>query len=279
MDSWTAWRLEKLRQMQQGGNRRARLYFEANDVPRAPIKARYESLGALRYASMLQALGAGCSFDERSWTPPHWYVQQQQRSIGSPTQNSPLSAQEGRRFTGMGSTPAPPSSQHQQISGEWYSAVSSGWGFVTDKTSSLARTATDAFRHTDVDGVKNSLSRGWATVSSTVSMYANELSHKINQEEDGLAGMTQQARFAGAGQQQMPTVNGRFDHVEHIASPTVANEWRSPTSASLGHGSTSRTNIQRGVTVAGSDSPTTNDPMYCGKPVSRPKEDDWFWND
>lgn len=56
--------------MEIGGNRRARLYFEANHVPRAPIKARYESLGAMRYAALLEAEALGQPFNESCWQPP-----------------------------------------------------------------------------------------------------------------------------------------------------------------------------------------------------------------
>lgn len=70
-------------------------------------------------------------------------------------------------------------SGRHDASSDWLSSLSSGWDAVTQKTAALAQTATEKVRGTDMDNVKSTLSRGWCTVSSTLTNYANELTNKV----------------------------------------------------------------------------------------------------
>ncbi|ORC88368.1 putative ADP-ribosylation factor GTPase activating protein 1 [Trypanosoma theileri] len=200
MDGWTNWRPEKLKQMQLGGNRRAREYFERHDVPRLPIQARYESLAALRYAAMLEAEALGQPFSEETWTPPEWYdrlrqQQQQQRGAGGVPLQAP---QQHRPITGMGNSN---NNNNNAGGGDWYNSLASGWATFSKKTTELAETASSQartlIRDTNVDDVKTKLASGWFTVSD----YANQLSSKITtiaagNDDDGLTGLTAKARMA-----------------------------------------------------------------------------------
>ncbi|KPA84655.1 putative ADP-ribosylation factor GTPase activating protein 1 [Leptomonas pyrrhocoris] len=239
MDGWMNWKPEKLRQMELGGNRRARLYFETNGVPKSPIKARYESLGALRYADLLEAEAQGKPFNEAAWQPPAWYTRLKMQSSPSPSSPSPTAMYpptSPNRFAGMGSngqTFAAQENNHNKGDGgggDWFSALSSGWTTVSQKTAELAQQASVAVQSADVDGVKSSLVQKWANVSSTVSSYATDLQRKMaaengrggNPDDDGLAAMMQKARQAQAegGMAGAPVDPTRFGHVEGThASP------------------------------------------------------------
>lgn len=103
MDSWTTWKPEKLRQMALGGNRRARLYFEKHNIPQTPLKKRYMSLPALRYAAMLDAEATGRPFREDQWKPPEWYEKVvAQSSQVFDTSHSPLPAPQQHYRIGSG---------------------------------------------------------------------------------------------------------------------------------------------------------------------------------
>lgn len=334
MDTWASWRPEKLRQMQVGGNRRARLYFEANAVPKMPVKARYESLGALRYTSLLEAEATGQPFSEATWQPPEWYSrmknQQQQSSpnaagvyyggYGSPTtQSSPTGGDMSNCFTGMGSSPAPArqtagagaGANNRNGGGDWYSAVSSGWGALTQKASELAHTAQENLAQTDVDGMKASVARGWTSVASTVSTYAKQAGLEGEGEGDGLSALLQHARQEREAQPQQAAVPGRFDHIEHVASPTsqqdtgaVASGWgggggsssnsaTSPTARAGNPWQTTTPSAAWGTTTAvrpattpSPTSPSSKNAVLTGKPVQpqapvapQKKDDDWGWDD
>lgn len=260
IDTWLNWRPEKLHQMEIGGNKRARLYFEKNNVPRAPIKARYESLGALRYAALLEAEATDRPFDESAWQPPEWYNRWKSQSAqseygsehggGTPTQ----APQQHNRFTGISSnhynksnnTSSNRYASHNFVSqasgpsrtgsagsggggGDWLSTLSSGWSKVAQKTAALAQSATEAVRDKDVD-VKQTALRGWTTVSNTLAGYASDIAQHMGVgEEDGLDRLTQNARLANQAGPVTSAVPGRFDHIEHRASPqrTVSspNAW------------------------------------------------------
>ncbi|CBH18501.1 ADP-ribosylation factor GTPase activating protein 1, putative [Trypanosoma brucei gambiense DAL972] len=201
MDGWTNWRPEKLRQMQIGGNRRAREYFERNGVPKAPIRERYQSLGALRYGAMLEAEALGQPFDESSWTPPEWY----ERMVQS----------ERNRPNGEGMPPQAPQ-QHRPINGmwgeghgstgsgggkEWLDTLSGGWSVFSKKTKEIAETAGAQARslitETNVEGVKGTLASGWGAISGFATQMSSKLLNK-NQEDDlsVLSDMTQHVKTA-----------------------------------------------------------------------------------
>lgn len=152
MDGWTNWRPEKLHQMEVGGNRKARLFFDAKGVPKQPVRARYEHKGAIMYAAKLEAEAQGMSFNEATWQPPEWAMQPQvdltpgkpipparHGRQGSSNGNGNNGNGNGNRFTGMGS-PA----QQQPGGGQeddWFSTLSSGWSTVTEKAGSALSTA------------------------------------------------------------------------------------------------------------------------------------------
>ncbi|KAH9578886.1 Arf GTPase activating protein [Trypanosoma melophagium] len=222
MDGWTNWRPEKLKQMQLGGNRRAREYFERHDVPRLPIQTRYESLPALRYAAMLEAEALGQQFNEDTWTPPDWYDrlrQQQQQQQGSGVM-PPKAPQQHRPITGMGN------SNNNAGSGDWYNSLASGWATFSKKTTELAETASSQartlIRDAKVDDVKTKLASGWFTVTD----YANQISSKITtiaagSDDDGLSGLTAKARMAA--QEGGVTASGEREtsnSVEHLGTKT-----------------------------------------------------------
>lgn len=213
MDGWTNWRPEKLQQMKIGGNRRAREYFERNNVPRAPIKARYESLGALRYAAMLEAEAAGRQFDEQTWTPPDWYRQLAGGGAGAGASDFPQAPQQHRPLAGMGPDGKEWSGRDRRAGdGDWLNSLASGWASFSKKTSQLAETATSQARglveEADIGEVKSKLTNGWSKMSA----YANQLSTKISNlglgqngdDEDGLAGMTRKARLAAQANSEKP---------------------------------------------------------------------------
>ncbi|KAG5496183.1 hypothetical protein JKF63_02484 [Porcisia hertigi] len=223
MDGWTNWKPEKLRQMECGGNRRARLYFEANGVPRTPLKARYESLPALRYADMLASEALGKPFNEAAWKPPAWYARLKgvQDTSGS-AQTNP------NRFAGVGAN----GQSHEMSSNgrggsDWYSALYSGWGAVSQKTAELAHHATEAVQSTDVEGMRNTFVQKWAGVSSTVSTYATGLQRCIaeagsetksafDEVHEGISRIVQNALQAPAESEVgIPAENeGRYSHLE-----------------------------------------------------------------
>ncbi|KAF8301678.1 putative ADP-ribosylation factor GTPase activating protein 1 [Trypanosoma cruzi] len=224
MDGWTNWRPEKLRQMQLGGNRRAREYFERNNVPRAPIQARYESLGALRYAAMLEAEALGNSFDEKSWTPPEWYERLTQGRQREKDAMAPQAPQQHRPFTGMGSDGKQWGEKNSAGSGDWYNSLAGGWATLSKKATEIAGSAGTQARtlmqEADLGDVKTKLSSGWSTVSG----YANQLSTKITNiakgedDADGLTGMTRKAKLAGQESANDPLATREaYEHIEHRA--------------------------------------------------------------
>ncbi|KAL7700002.1 ADP-ribosylation factor GTPase activating protein 1 [Lotmaria passim] len=284
MDGWTNWKPEKLRQMELGGNRRARLYFEAHDVPKSPIKARYESLGALRYADLLQAEALGKPFNEATWKPPAWYTRLKMQTSPSPSSPSPTAMfppTSPNRFTGIGSSgqshaePNSNNSSYSSSGGDWFSALSSGWNAVSQKTAELAQQASVAVQNADVDGMKSSLAQRWAnvssTVSSTVSTYATELQHKMADRggkanwsnDDGFAGLMQHARQARAesGAAGAPVDPARFGHIEGShASPVPTSPLRGTPVPSGGAGlppASAHLPVYQGRVVSASPADTT----------------------
>ncbi|CBZ29511.1 putative ADP-ribosylation factor GTPase activating protein 1 [Leishmania mexicana MHOM/GT/2001/U1103] len=223
MDGWMKWKPEKLRQMELGGNRRARLYFEAHKVPKTPLKARYESLPALRYADMLESEALGRPFNEASWQPPAWYTRlKAAASLSGPSPTSSYPQTDPSRFAGVGSNGHPhvmPGSGGGDS--EWYSALYSGWSAVSQKTAELAQHATKAVQSADVEGMRSTLAQKWAGVSATVSTYAADLQQRIAQgsardNDDGLDRMIQNARQAQreSGVDSSAAVQRRYGHIQ-----------------------------------------------------------------
>ncbi|RNF11522.1 ADP-ribosylation factor GTPase activating protein 1 [Trypanosoma rangeli] len=233
MDGWSNWRPEKLRQMQLGGNRRAREYFERNSVPRAPIEARYTSLGALRYSAMLEAEALGDRFDEKSWSPPEWHERLTQQGTTGPGTMPPQAPQQHHPFSGMGSDGRQWSDNSGAGGRDWYNSLAGGWAKLSQKATEIAGTAGTQARtlmqETDLGDVKTKLSSGWCTMSG----YANQLSTKITkiavgEADDGLAGLTLKAKRAGQeGQNTTSSTRGIYEHdiqhpVELIGSDTTS---------------------------------------------------------
>ncbi|AIO01016.1 ADP-ribosylation factor GTPase activating protein 1, putative [Leishmania panamensis] len=233
MDGWMNWKPEKLRQMELGGNRRARLYFEAHNVPKAPFRNRYESLPALRYADMLESEALDKPFSEAAWQPPAWYARL--KAAESPSEGSPTSAYpqtNPTRFAGHGSNGQPHAMSGNSGGGsEWYSALYSGWSTVSQKATELAQHATKAVQSADVEGVRTSLAQRWAGVSATVSTYATDLQQRMAEggrdmnvpggdEDDGLAHMLHNVRQVQAenGVDNTPGGQSRYGPVESSSS-------------------------------------------------------------
>ncbi|KAG5470523.1 hypothetical protein LSCM1_01767 [Leishmania martiniquensis] len=229
MDGWMNWKPEKLRQMELGGNRRARLYFEAHNVPKTPLRDRYESIPALRYADMLKSESLGKPFNEVAWQPPAWYARL--KASSSPSGPSPTSTYpqtDPSRFAGVGSNGQSHVMQGSKGGGsDWYSTLYSGWSAVSQKTAELAQHATKAVQSADVEGMRSSLAQKWADVSTTVSTYATDLQQRMAEvgsgkngpgtgADDGLACMIQKARQAQAecAVDTLPTECHRYDHIE-----------------------------------------------------------------
>lgn len=190
MDSWSDWKPEKLRQMQIGGNRRARLYFEKYNVPTSPLKERYLSIPALRYAAMLEAEALQQPFDEESWQPPEWHsrVVQANQYQGDPLSNAPQAPQQ-HQYIGLGSQGSAPPHSSPTAPTDWLmSSITEGLTTVARKTTSLAQNASEAIQTRDLDDWKGSLSRGWGALSSTVATYATKLSTEAQNLASGLSG-------------------------------------------------------------------------------------------
>ncbi|KAG8344338.1 putative GTPase activating protein for Arf [Trypanosoma vivax] len=201
MDGWSNWRPEKLRQMQIGGNRRAREYFERNNVPRTPIRDRYESLGALRYAAMLEAEALGRPFEESSWQPPEWYERMKQTSQGGGAVAAPQAPQQHNPIRGMGPDGQQWTGASTEGPSQWLSTIAGGFATLSKKTTELAGAATTQARtliqETDVEEVKNKLASGWDSVTTFASQLSSKVLNKgINESIGNLTEMAQRARRA-----------------------------------------------------------------------------------
>lgn len=325
MDNWLNWKPEKLRQMECGGNRRARLYFEANGVPRSPLKARYESLGALRYASLLEAEAQNKPFHEASWQPPEWYIRvKAQEATAAPGQYSspgvsPVTVN-ADRFSGMGSNGQSYARENQRGSGgastgnggggasDWYNALSSGWNMVSQKTSELGQSASQAVQNTDFEGMKSNLTQRWATVSAAVGTYATELSNKMQErgDMDGLRDIVAKAKETRDVSETSTVDPSRFSHVagpEPTSTPVTGTSMAGVSSpaqlykgVAVNRGSTSpqqRASIPTAATASlqggvysVNPSQTQNASVVVGKVIDTKKEDalstkkgDWGWDD
>lgn len=224
MDGWSNWKPEKLRQMQIGGNRKARVYFESKGVPKAPIRARYEHEGALRYMSKLETEAQGGRFDEQAWRPPQWSIKSPVTGGG----NSGGSNNNNSRYQGLGS--ASSSSNRSQGGGgqdsDWFSALSTGWNTVAQKTSEVAQAAVattatlvdSTAKQVDDVKVKEKASEGLAALSSGWSWALGSVTAAASSwtkpsasapEEDGLGALT---RNINRSEQH-------FGSVEHCAEP------------------------------------------------------------
>jgi ADP-ribosylation factor GTPase-activating protein 1 len=248
MDGWSNWKPEKLKQMECGGNRKARLFFEAKGVPKAPIRARYEHIGALMYTSKLEAEACGRPFHEAQWLPPEWFHRIRQPpppaasgGVGSGNANSRHAGHTGgaSRYQGVGS-----SSARQDDNNEWFSALATGWSTVAAKTTELAtkaassaqeladeatkRAATVNVQRTTTDSlavVSNGFSWGWGAVTSLASQLGTKQSP--DDDDDGLSALTrgiQNTRPTVGAAQAIPTggepKDERYGHIEHVVQQT-----------------------------------------------------------
>ena len=235
MDGWTNWRPDKLKQMECGGNKKARLFFEAKGVPAKPIRSRYEHTGALMYKDKLEAEGAGRVLNEMSWKPPDWALKSVSNEADS-TKSKNTKSPTTNRFQGVGCTPTADDSRSKYSSSEWLTALSAGMNTVTQKAVESASTATTTVSSTtqaylnekELQKVKEKASAGalqaWSSVASwthagvaTLSSWAAKQSAALNgecdedQEEDGLSALTKNIEKVEGAE--------KLGHNEHIASP------------------------------------------------------------
>lgn len=220
MDSWTDWSLEKLRRMQLGGNRRARLYFEENGIAKLTAKERYMTLEALRYAAMLESESTGVPFNASTWQPPDWFSRVKATpdvlsgAPAAPQQHNDIYHSGGQRTNGSGNN--------------WFSALSTGLSTMAAKTSQFT---SEALQNRDIDSIKGSLSRGWNSVSSTVSTYAQYIQDEAQQsfgESDGNQYQPVGSSRDDDDRQDEPQhsdsiIRGRTVRVHDANSPSVAN--------------------------------------------------------
>nr|CCC95958.1 unnamed protein product [Trypanosoma congolense IL3000] len=215
MDGWTNWRPEKLKQMKIGGNRRAREYFERSGVPKAPIAVRYKSLGALRYASMLEAEALGQPFDEDAWQPPEWYDRMIQNDLKqnefggtpppAPQQHHPISGMRGQRDDDIGN-----------VTGQWLNKLSDGFSTLSKKTKEMAESAGTQARslmnEADVSDVKSKLASGWGALTGLATQVSSKLLNTTTEDElSVLSDMTQNAKMATEEGTASIDSNSRFE--------------------------------------------------------------------
>eukprot|EP00796_Vickermania_ingenoplastis_P013303 gene13303-9140_t len=223
MDGWSDWKPEKLRQMQLGGNRRARLYFEKYHVPKTPLSERYMSLPALRYASMLEAEALGKPFNEAAWQPPEWYARMQQQ-MREPDiySGAPQAPQQHNRFGGMGSPmePSPPSGG-TGFASSWFSVIGEGLNTVAKKTAELAQNATEAIQTRDLDDWRQTVARGWGTVSSTLQEMTANVAPERFSVQSGSDDETEQDQQRNSDGYRLSASWGNTIEVHNIGSPSV----------------------------------------------------------
>lgn len=304
MDGWTNWKPEKLRQMQVGGNRKARLFFEAKSVPKAPIRARYEHIGALMYAAKLEAEALGRRFDEATWQPPEWFHRMKQPQPAASAQAARGGPGGGNRYSGVGNS----GTSGQQESSEWLSALSSGLSAVALKTTELASTAAKSAQTLAEEAstkasqanvqqkateslavVSSSLSWGWGAVSSFANNLTKNLASGGDDGDDGLSVLTRNVNHVESSDPS------RFSHIEHVAEGTPISTRQSTTDEEDGFASMTR-DLPRGTQYRGvgannmtspvgvpGTTPVRVAPAATGKPkattpvASAKKNDDWGW--
>eukprot|EP00744_Colponema_vietnamica_P004271 GILI01006414.1.p1 GENE.GILI01006414.1~~GILI01006414.1.p1 ORF type:complete len:409 (+),score=77.86 GILI01006414.1:173-1228(+) len=311
IDDWTAWRPEKLRQMEIGGNRKARLFFERLGVPKQPIRARYENNGALMYKDKLEAEATGKPFNEASWQEPEW----KQRMASNAATN---------KYQGMGSGGNTNASNGSGGGGgDWLGAISDGWGKVASATTEYAQATTKSLKEAGIqDKATESATWAWGSLASyatTIGKMAAEGTNSLvaatstvvggqgGGEEDGLGGLTRNVnrtettdeRFKGVEYRGAPAArdedglgaltrnvtrttedNERFKGVEHRAEVNNGNDgwgsddgWGNPTNGlkSLA-GNVAKSGKYEGI---GSDAPSPNRPsakISSPTPQSKPVE-------
>ena len=289
MDGWTNWKPEKLRQMQVGGNRRARLYFESKGVPKAPIRARYEHEGALRYMSKLEADAQGVAFDEASWKPPQWSIKSPVSA--STSGNSSLSQGNNRnpqRYQGMGSG-GPRQQQQQQSESDWFSALSSGWNTIAQKTSEVAQTAVattatlvdqPAKKVEEVkmkDNAAEGISSGWSWAIGNVTSIASGWS-KPAEDDDGLGALT---KNIDKSQQKFGSAEHRAEPASPPAAGVRGGGWDADDDDDDGFANL-KANLPRGTNyegVGGGPAPRSSQQQAAASsPPPQTKKSDWEWD-
>lgn len=217
IDDWTAWRPEKLKQMEIGGNRKARLFFERHGVPKQPIRARYEHNGALMYKDKLEAEALGKPFSEASWKVPEW----KERMLNANNNCSPNVAANGDRFQGMGSGGG--MNKPSSAGGDWLGVIAEGWGKVASATNEIATATTKSVKEADIQ-TKAAESATWAwgnltSYATTLTKLAAEATQAVTKgnlvgEEDGLGALTKNVERTNAN-----TDDDRFKGIEHRGAP------------------------------------------------------------
>lgn len=222
IDDWTAWRPEKLKQMEIGGNRKARLFFERLGVPKQPIRARYEHDGALMYKDKLEAEARGEAFSEATWKVPEWKTRMQ--NVGSPNSHgSGGGSNSNNRFQGMGSAPQGSKSSN---GGDWFGALSDGWGKVASATSEMAAATTKSVKDAGLqDKATESATWAWGNLTSyatsigkmaaeATNAVANGTAFNTGGDDDGLGGLTR-----NIGRTDANNNDDRFKGIEHRGAP------------------------------------------------------------
>jgi ADP-ribosylation factor GTPase-activating protein 1 len=292
MDGWTNWKPEKLRQMQIGGNRKARMYFESKGVPKGPIRARYEHEGALRYMSKLEAEAAGTKFDEAAWRPPQWSIKSSASSAGSNT----------ARYQGLGSSGGGSGvgGRQQQSESDWFSALSSGWNTVAQKTAEVAQAAA-ATTATLVDQTAKqveevkvkekaseslaAISSGWSWAIGNVAAAASSWTKPApsSDDDDGLGVLT---RNVGKSEQQFGSIEHRAEPPSKPAAGIRGSTWDDDDEDGF---SQLKSALPRGTTYQGvGGGPATpvdasSAPRKQQQPEASPppqtKKSDWEWDE
>lgn len=231
IDDWTAWRPEKLRQMEIGGNRKARLFFERLGVPKQPIRARYEHNGALMYKDKLEAEALGKPFNEAAWKEPEW--KQRMANNNNNIAASGFGSGGNPKYQGMGSGG---SANASAGGGDWLGAISDGWGKVANVTTEYAQATTKSLKEAGLqEKATESASWAWGSLASyatTIGKLAAEGTSNLvagtsnlvaattggqgGAEEDGLGALTRNVA-------RTDTADDRFKGIEHRGAPIQSN--------------------------------------------------------
>eukprot|EP00758_Cryptobia_borreli_P004745 Tbor_TRINITY_DN4556_c0_g2::TRINITY_DN4556_c0_g2_i1::g.15860::m.15860/K12493/ARFGAP2_3; ADP-ribosylation factor GTPase-activating protein 2/3 len=168
IDDWTNWRPEKLKQMEIGGNRRARLFFETHQVPEKPLQERYQHDAALMYTSKLEAEALNKPFNESTWQPPEWKQRILLERSGN-TASDRFKGQSGS-YGGIGSNEDRSSARDGT---DWLGAISEGFNKVTKTTSEVVGSTSEKIKESKIQE-KASESAQWAWVCSLLCISIRE---------------------------------------------------------------------------------------------------------
>lgn len=233
IDDWTSWQPEKLRQMEIGGNKRARLFFERNGVPpsgdcsKPALQARYEHNAALMYADLLATEAQGKTFNEFAWNPPEWKARiaaqkQQQQQYGGVGGGG--SSGSDSRFQGVGSAPLRGGGNNNNNQGneggDWLKTFSDGWSKVSKNTAELVDTTSKQLKESHLqERAQEKASWAWGSVAyyaSSIGKLASDVTANLgatteaNGEDDGLSSLTSNVKTV-----DKPKDDTRYASIEH----------------------------------------------------------------